>query len=53
MMTGSVEHPFQRSHAINQLGVKPELVEQIELGMGDEMTGRYEERHWQIKQLPN
>jgi len=43
VVTGGIEHPFQRSHIVNELRVKPKLPQQIKLNVRGEMTGRNEE----------
>ena len=54
VMTGSIEHPFERSQMTNYLRVDPKLVQQIELGMGCKLTGWYEKSHRQKNNLnPN
>lgn len=49
VVTGGIEHPFQRSHIVNELRVKPKLPQQIKLNVRGEMTGRNEESQRQVE----
>ena len=51
VMTGSVEDELQRAEVGDQLGVDPELVEQVQLLVDHRLAGWDEESQGQIERL--
>ena len=50
-MTGSVEDQLQRAQVGHQIGVDPELVEQVQLLVDHRLAGRDEESQGKIERL--
>lgn len=46
VMFGRVEDVFQWPKTLNHFSMDPELVDQAELMVGDEMRRWYHSRHW-------
>jgi hypothetical protein len=46
MVRRSVDNPFKWPEIINNFGVNPKLVKEVKLGVYEELTWRYEKRHW-------
>ena len=51
VVTGGVEDQLQRPEVGHQLGVDPELVEQVQLFVNQRLAGRYEESQRQVERL--
>ena len=51
MVLGRIEDVLKRSEVSNDLGVDPELEEEVELGVNDRVSWRNEERHRQVEKL--
>ena len=51
VVTGGVEDQLQRPEVGHQLGVDPELVEQVQLFVNQCLAGRYEESQGQVERL--
>ena len=51
MVLGRIEDVLKRSEVSDDLGVDPELDEEVELGVNDRVSWRNEERHRQVEKL--
>ena len=51
MVLGRIEDVLKRSEVSDDLGVDPELEEEVELGVNDRVSWRNEERHRQVEKL--
>ena len=51
IVLGRIEDVLKRSEVSDDLGVDPELEEEVELGVNDRVSWRNEERHRQVEKL--